>query len=67
MGEVQGVDGGGLPSKAWGGRSSATPTLYSESGELLTLTGNLLNPTDTPSVEEAEVEDSKLELIDHSR
>lgn len=67
MGEVQGVHGGGLPSDASGGRSSATPTLYSESGELLTLTGNLLNPTDTRSVEEAEVEDSKSELIDHSR
>lgn len=66
VGEFQVVHGGGLSVKVLGGRSSAPPTLYSESGTLLTSTGNLLNPTGTPSVEDAEAKDSEFELIYHS-
>lgn len=64
--EFQVVHGGGLSVDVLGGRSNAPPTLYSGSGELLTSTGNLLNPTDTPSVEDAETKDSEFELIYHS-
>lgn len=60
------VHGGGLSVDVLEGRSSAPPTLYSESGKLLTSTGNLLNPTDTASVEDAEAKDSEFELIYHS-
>lgn len=66
VGEFLVVHGGGLSVDVLGGRSSAPPTLYSESGKLLTSTGNLLNPTDTASVEDAEAKDSEFELIYHS-
>ena len=54
------------------GKQSSTNTVYSGGGELLTSTGDivgwwkeyfkdLLNPTDTPSVEEAEAGDSEVD------
>uniref|UniRef100_A0A671TEK4 Reverse transcriptase domain-containing protein n=1 Tax=Sparus aurata TaxID=8175 RepID=A0A671TEK4_SPAAU len=54
------------------GKQSSTNTVYSGGGELLTLTGDivgrwreyfedLLNPTDTPSIEEAEAGDSEVD------
>ncbi|KAK3516010.1 hypothetical protein QTP70_000994 [Hemibagrus guttatus] len=54
------------------GVSSSLPTLYSGGGELLALTGDivgrwkeyfedLLNPTDMPSIEEPEAEDSEVD------
>ncbi|KAM9358371.1 uncharacterized protein ABDE67_003862 [Symphorus nematophorus] len=54
------------------GRQSSANTVYSGGGELLTSTGDivgrwkeyfedLLNPTDTPSLEEAEAEDSEVD------
>ena len=54
------------------GKQSSTNTVYSEGGELLTSTGDiirrwkeyfedLLNPTDMPSIEEAEAGDSEVD------
>ena len=63
----------GKPSGAsGGGKQSSTNTVYSGGGELLTSTGDilglwkeyfehLLNPTDTPSIEEAEAGDSEVD------
>ena len=60
------------------GKQSSTNTVYSGGGELLTSTGDivgrwkeyfedLLNPTDTPSIEEAEAGDSEFDsFINHA-
>ena len=56
------------------GNQSSTNTVYSGGGELLTSTGDvvewwkeyfedLLNPTDSPSIEEAEAGDSEVDLF----